>query len=152
MNVYFAGSIRGGRDDASLYLELISHTRTYGDVLTEHVGDLALERDGEVQLSDAAIFARDLDWLDIADVIVAEVSTPSLGVGYEIAIAESMGKPVLCLVKSAMADSLSAMISGNPHVKLAEYETVDEAKARIDEFIRAGDDPLSPLQFPNTLR
>jgi len=135
MKTYFAGSIRGGRDDVSLYSELISHLRRFGDVLTEHVGCTRLERQGEVNLSDASIFTRDMDWLTAADVVVAEVSTPSLGVGYEIGLAETLGKPILCLVKSAKRESLSAMIAGNGHVCLAEYATADEARARIDEFM-----------------
>jgi hypothetical protein len=41
-----------------------------------------------------------MSWLKEADVIVAEVSTPSLGVGYEIGKAEDMGKRILCLYKN----------------------------------------------------
>lgn len=38
MKIYFAGSIRGGRDDASIYARLIEELKTHGEVLTEHVG------------------------------------------------------------------------------------------------------------------
>ncbi len=136
MRIYFAGSIRGGRDDVSLYTEMISHLRRFGDVLTEHVGCTNLERELEANLSDADIFSRDVDWLIAADVVVAEVSTPSLGVGYEIGMAETLSKPILCLVKSTKRESLSAMIAGNGHVCLGKYATVDEAKAQIDEFMK----------------
>ena len=135
MKIYFAGSIRGGRDDVSLYAELISHLTRFGDVLTEHVGNTKMERQGEVNLSDASIFARDMNWLKAADVVVAEVSTPSLGVGYELGIAETLGKPVLCLVRSARLKRLSAMIAGSQRVSLAEYATVDEARTQINEFM-----------------
>lgn len=60
----------------------------------------------------------------------------SLGVGYEIGLAESLSKPILCLVKSANRESLSAMIAGNGHVCLAEYATVDEARVQIDDFMK----------------
>jgi nucleoside 2-deoxyribosyltransferase len=136
MKIYFAGSIRGGRDDVSLYSELISYLGRFGDVLTEHVGCTRLERQGELNQSDASIFGRDIDWLTAADVVVAEVSTPSLGVGYEIGFAESLSKPILCLVRSVERESLSAMIAGNGHLRLAEYATVGEAKAQIDEFMK----------------
>jgi nucleoside 2-deoxyribosyltransferase len=136
MKIYFAGSIRGGRGDVALYSELISHLRRFGEVLTEHVGCTDLERQGEMNQSDASIFARDMDWLRAADVVVAEVSTPSLGVGYEIGLAETLSKPILCLVKSTKRESVSAMIAGNGHVSLAEYATVDEAKGQIDEFMK----------------
>ncbi|MEM7514802.1 MAG: nucleoside 2-deoxyribosyltransferase, partial [Bacteroidota bacterium] len=47
MNIYFAGSIRGGRDDKELYLEIIQLLTEYGTVLTEHVADPSLTSWGE---------------------------------------------------------------------------------------------------------
>ncbi len=38
MNIFFSGSIRGGRDDRDLYVDLIEHLEDHGTVLTEHVG------------------------------------------------------------------------------------------------------------------
>lgn len=40
--VYFAGSIRGGRNDAKLYKEIISYINRTDKVLTDHIGDLSL--------------------------------------------------------------------------------------------------------------
>ena len=40
--VYFAGAIRGGRNDADLYKRLIEYINRTDRVLTEHVGDLSL--------------------------------------------------------------------------------------------------------------
>ena len=91
MIIYFAGAIRGGRADQALYLQIIEELRGYGTVLTEHIGDAALTQSGEEQ-SDAFIHDRDLDWLRSADVLVAEVTTPSLGVGYEIGRCIEWGK------------------------------------------------------------
>ena len=39
LKIYFCGSIRAGRDDAALYAKIIDNLKTYGTVLTEHVGD-----------------------------------------------------------------------------------------------------------------
>ncbi len=36
--VYFAGSIRGGREDAALYRDIIRHIQETDIVLTEHIG------------------------------------------------------------------------------------------------------------------
>jgi len=79
--VYFAGSIRGGRDDQELYQSLITEIGKYAMVLTEHIGKKNLEM-GETNLTDAYIYERDMEWIREADLIIAEVSTPSLGVGY----------------------------------------------------------------------
>lgn len=44
--IYFAGSIRGGRDDVQLYVKIIKFLQAYGTVLTEHVADPKLEAFG----------------------------------------------------------------------------------------------------------
>lgn len=131
--IYFAGSIRGGRDDSALYAEIIERLRRFGHVLTEHVGGASLTTDGESG-SAREIHDRDLSWLKSADSVVAEVTTPSLGVGYEIARATEWGKPVLCLFRRGAGRNLSAMISGCPQVMVREYATVADADAILDEF------------------
>ena len=90
MKIYFAASIRGGRDYVRDYKIIISQLSTYGKVLTEHIADDKLDDQGE-NISETAIFERDTGWLRESDIIVAEVTQPSLGVGYEIALGESLG-------------------------------------------------------------
>ena len=131
--IYFAGSIRGGRDDSALYAEIIERLRRFGRVLTEHVGGASLTTEGESG-SAREIHDRDLGWLKSADSVVAEVTTPSLGVGYEIARATEWGKPVLCLFRRGAGRNLSAMISGCPQVMVREYATVADADGILDEF------------------
>ena len=71
MKIYFAGSIRGGRDDRKKYFELIEFLSTHAEVLTEHVGLESLGKNGEGELHDEAIYQRDLEWLSSADAVVA---------------------------------------------------------------------------------
>ncbi len=137
MKIYFAGSIRGGRDDKELYLHLIQHLSRYGQVLTEHIGDGNVTELGEDGPSDEWIYNRDMDWVRQSDVVIAEVSTPSLGVGYEIGKAEDMNKKMLCLYRNQQDKRLSAMISGNSNVKIARYETLKDAINHIDGFFKA---------------
>ena len=85
MDIYFCGAIRGGkREDVELYAGLIKHLQQYGNVLSAHIGDKNIAVLGEDGVADTDIHDRDLTWLMRADVVVAEVSTPSLGVGYEL--------------------------------------------------------------------
>lgn len=133
LKIYFCGSIRGGHSDQELYLEIISHLQEFGTVLTEHIGDKNLQADQ--RLSDTEIFQRDVEWLDSADVIIAEVSTPSLGVGYEISRAVSLNKRILCLSQADKNIQLSAMITGCPDLKIAVYSGIDEAKSAINNFL-----------------
>ncbi|XP_060079803.1 2'-deoxynucleoside 5'-phosphate N-hydrolase 1-like isoform X2 [Ylistrum balloti] len=111
MKIYFAGSIRGGRQDAELYLRIIEKLQAYGTVLTEHVGAKNLE-ECEKHLSEKEIYNRDMAWLQECDVFVAEVTQPSLGVGYEIGRAITLNKKILCLFRLDSGKSLSAMIAG----------------------------------------
>ncbi len=95
MKIYFAGAIRGGRDDAKLYGEIIAYLGSKGRVLTEHVGDKHIDSTGEKGGLDAVIYQRDIKWLQSADAVVAEVTTPSLGVGYELGIAEKLKNHIM---------------------------------------------------------
>ena len=136
MKIYFAGSIRGGRADKDKYCEIIEFLSEQAEVLTEHVGSTALGSEGEKQLQDDEIYRRDLNWLSCADAVIAEVSQPSLGVGYEIGVAEKIGKPILCLFDESQSEfRLSAMLSGNPKVQVIRYRAIGEAKRRISEFV-----------------
>ena len=136
MKIYFAGAIRGGRDDAGLYFDIIRRLGAYGRVLTEHVGDSELSSFGE-DGRDALIHERDLAWLRESDCLVAEVTVPSLGVGYEIGRAAEWGKPVLCLFRRNAGRSLSAMIRGSDRVRLHEYEDAAELQEVFREFFGA---------------
>src|SRR6476620_264726 len=125
MKIYFAGSIRGGREDVSLYLRIVSLLARYGTVLTEHVADSELSAAGE-ELSDQQIHDRDLEWLRSCDCLVAEVTKPSLGVGFEIAKATEWGIQVLCLYRPSESRSLSAMIAGSDKITVETYRSVEE--------------------------
>lgn len=134
LQIYFAGSIRGGRDDGEFYARLIRHLMSYGTVLTEHVGDDALLAD-EKSMSEEAIFDRDMQWLAAADLVVAEVSVPSLGVGFEIATAQAMDKPICCLYRTGVGRRLSAMIAGNREIEVSSYVTAEEAEDILSDFV-----------------
>ena len=138
MKIYFAASIRGGREDQNKYNELIRFLSSKVEVLTEHVGDSSLGQGGEQDLSDKEIYQRDLEWLESADAVIAEVTSPSLGVGYELGIAEKLGKPILCLYDDSDHNlNLSAMISGNHKITAFRYTSLNMAKERILEFLNA---------------
>ena len=132
--IYFAGSIRGGRDDAKLYTELISYIKSKNaNVLTEHIGDNNLLKQ-EKSLTDKEIYLRDIAWLKECDVVIAECTRPSLGVGYELAFAEKLNKPVNVLYRNKECN-LSAMISGDDYFNIFSYENKEEAFNIIDKIL-----------------
>ncbi len=135
MKIYFAGSIRGGREDKELYFEIISLLSKHGSVLTEHVGDRTLSSLGEAGLTDEYIYERDMVWLNEADVIVAEVTTISLGVGYEIGKMENL-KPILCLYRDKEGKQISAMIKGNKNLRVEKYKTIQDIQTILERFFQ----------------
>ncbi len=134
--IYFACSIRGGRNDAETYAKLVSYINTRADVLSEIFANNKLTSAGSSGLS-KDIYAKDIAWVERADAIIAEVTTPSLGVGYEIAKAEEWGKPVLALFRQNDDCTLSAMIDGSPCLKIARYSDINDVKPAIDRFIHS---------------
>ena len=122
--IYFAGSIRGGRIDAELYGRLIKHMQKDNIVLTEHIGSphLNLMEQGK---RDIDIYDQDTAWLRESDIVIAECTCPSLGVGYEMAYAEKIGKPCHIFYDRSKAQ-LSAMLTGNPYFSIHPYENESE--------------------------
>jgi nucleoside 2-deoxyribosyltransferase len=132
--IYFACSIRGGRDDAVTYAELVRHIKRKVIVLSEIFADGKLTSQGMNKPSEV-IWQTDTEWVKKADAIIAEVTNPSLGVGYEVALAETLGKPILALFRNDGERKLSAMIDGAPGVQVCSYQELSEAKEAIDQFL-----------------
>ena len=135
MKIYFAGSIRGGREKVEDYKKIIKVLSGYGTILTEHVADENLLNDGEKHMTDKEIYERDVAWLDESDVIIAEVTVTSLGVGYEIGYAEAKGKKILCLfhMVEGGATRTSAMVSGNRNLTMITYTTFEELEIQLSK-------------------
>ncbi|KAM5286298.1 5-hydroxymethyl-dUMP N-hydrolase isoform 1-T1 [Hipposideros larvatus] len=138
--LYFCGSIRGGRDDRELYQRIVSRLRRFGVVLTEHVAFAELGALGEETAGgDRFIHEQDLAWLQQADVVVAEVTQPSLGVGYELGRAVALNKRILCLFRPQSGRVLSAMIRGaadGSQFQVWDYEE-GEVEAMLDRYFEA---------------
>ncbi|MFU8867967.1 nucleoside 2-deoxyribosyltransferase [Natronococcus sp.] len=137
MDIFFSGSIRGGRDDVDLYADLIGLLEQHGTVLTEHVGTEDVEaKEREAGLTDGDIHDQDVAWLRQADAVVAEVTTPSLGVGYELGRAVAWEKPVLALYRPEGEHELSAMVRGNDAAEVTEYHSLEDVAPVLESFLR----------------
>ena len=133
-NIYFAGSIRGGRDDAALYQRIIRHIAETDKVLTEHIGSTDIEAD-EKDMTDSDIYRQDTAWLRECDMVIAECTNASLGVGYEMAFAESLSKPVHIFYDSRRT-RLSAMLAGDPYFHIHPYSDEAELFRRLTDILR----------------
>ena len=134
MKIYFAGSIRGGEPDREWFQQLITYIKQYAHVMTEHSFDFSY--DEEIKKDDVWIYTTDMGWLRESDALIAEVTAPSLGVGYEIAKAEEWGIPVLMLYRDSPNRAPSAMLNGNKNLPMITYNEKKEALEAINEFIK----------------
>jgi len=121
LTIYFSGSISGGRADAEQYRRIVAALERRGFHVIAGAVTAEIGHGGE-PLDSRFIFERDLAWIDQCDVVVAEVSMPSTGVGYEIATARyRRGIPVICLYRPVYTARCTAMVSGDMGVELIEY-------------------------------
>ncbi|MBC8184356.1 nucleoside 2-deoxyribosyltransferase [candidate division KSB1 bacterium] len=135
MKIYFSASIAGGRKYLSVYKKIVAHLKDNGHkVLSEHIVRDDIFNDEE-KWAPKNVFEQDIKWLDESDVVIAEISNPSLGVGYEICYALTKGLKVLCAYESDLF--ISKMITGNTSetLQLFEYGEVDKLLEKIDEFL-----------------
>jgi nucleoside 2-deoxyribosyltransferase len=135
MDVYLSGSISGGRTQEHAYVEISDHLQARGHkVLSFHVARLDLAP--ELTAAPPEVFyATDVQWIEAYDLVVAEISTPSPGVGYEICYGLHAGKPALCLYDERV--TVSKMITGitHPDFQVFGYSSVADMKAILDEFL-----------------
>ncbi len=137
MKIYFAGAIRGGRQKIEDYKKIIEKLESYGEVLTKHIADSSITDKGENNLTLKQIYERDIEWLEKADLVIAEVSVPSLGIGYEIGHAEALQKKIICFYEMNENNAaLSAMIGGNNNLIIYKYNNVEEILKIIDNELR----------------
>ena len=135
MKIYFSASIAGGRKYLSIYKKIVTHLKELGhEVLSEHIIRDDIFSDEE-RWAPRVVFEQDIKWLDECDVVIAEVSNPSLGVGYEICYALNKGLKVLCAYEAGLF--ISKMITGNTseNLTLFEYQEARELFEKIDQFL-----------------
>ncbi len=119
MKIYFAGAVGGELNE-----DIISLLSEFGEVLT----------DQEEIIDSAYTYERHMELISQADFVVAEISESTLEIGYEIGIAESLDKKILCLYREQEDRKLSAMILGNRKLSIASYESLEDISNCLQDF------------------
>lgn len=136
MNIYFACSITGGREFETVYQEIVAALTDDGhEIPTSHLVESDVQEKDRV-LSPQEVYERDVNWIRNCDILIAEVSVPSHGVGYEIGFALTNGKPVLCIHHNER--KVSKMITGNldPALSVQSYSETQHAISLIRNFLQ----------------
>jgi 2'-deoxynucleoside 5'-phosphate N-hydrolase len=135
LNIYFACSITGGREFEPVYQAVVQAMLADGhEVPTSELAESSIQ-ELELCIAPEEVYSRDVAWIRAADALVAEVSTPSHGVGYEIGYALGLGKPVFACHRRDRR--ISKMLSGNPdgNLALGEYAELEEAVQIVRTFL-----------------
>jgi len=145
VRVYLACTVRGDRGGVAAGRAICDRLQALGHtVLTTHLlADDANER--EAALTEQDVYCRDLEWLTNCDVLVAEASGSSYGVGFEVgyvlARARSSGQRVVLLYDASRRDSVSRLIAGNcdDACETMAYQSIDELVRFIDARFATSD-------------
>lgn len=134
MIIYCAGPIRGDVTYQKFFTKIIDYIESEGHtVLAEFSGKFS----STIPLTDKQTYKRDLKWIDGSKLMIAEISGPSLGVGFEISYAIFQRKlPVLALCNSEV-QNISSMITGcdSPLLTIQKYRDEDDMKRIVRKFI-----------------
>lgn len=134
MKIYVSGSIYGGTEKIETYKILIKELEKYGEVLDKQIADINTIAN-EAYQSDEEIYKDLENKLYEADIIFAEVSIPSLGVGYELGFADKLGKKIIAIYDSVYTPKVSTMIRGNKRIKLIPYKDIKEITDNLDNLL-----------------
>jgi hypothetical protein len=140
MRVYLACTVRGDRAGVAAGRAIAQRLETLGhEVLTKHLLLDDVEAN-ESKLSDDEVYRRDHAWLTSCDLLVAEASGSSYGVGFEVGFVlgrtAQTGQRVFVLYDSARRNAVSRLISGNRHpaCTTVAYQSIDELNSAVDQF------------------
>ena len=144
MRIYLACTVRGERSGVLAGRAICEQLQQHGhEVLTTHLLADDVEQ-AESRLSEEDVYRRDLDWLSRCDVLVAEASGSSYGVGFEVGYligrARETRQRVLLVYDAARRHSVSRLISGNCDEACTTfaYQSIDDLIAFIDRELGSG--------------
>lgn len=138
LRIYLACTVRGDRGGVAAGRTICERLTALGHVvLTTHL--LAHDvNDAEALLTEDQVFRRDLEWLTACDVLVAEASGSSYGVGFEVGYvlgrAATSGQRIVLVYDRSRRDAISRLITGNCDVACTTfgYASLDELRHFID--------------------
>src|SRR5512136_2785564 len=110
MRIYLACTVRGDRAALPILQEILDRLHHHGhEVFTAHLLRDDVEQ-VEAALPSSKVYERDVEWLHACDVVVAEASGSSYGVGFEVgyvtARAPGTGQKVLLVYDAKMRSSV----------------------------------------------
>lgn len=135
MQIYISGSMYGGTQKIETYKILVHELEKYGEVLNKQVADESAIAKEAFQ-KDEDIYKDLEEKLKIADIIFAEVSVPSLGVGYELGYADRLNKKIIAVYDQNYTEKVSTMIRGNKRIELIPYRDIAQITDNLEKLLK----------------
>jgi hypothetical protein len=134
MIVYCAGAIRGDSSYSESYQEIIEIVKRNGH---SALSELNSEFKSAFPLNVKQVFQRDIKWVEKSSVMIAEISGPSLGVGFEISYALYVREIPVLAVHNTEVENISAMITGcdSELFYVKSYNNNNELEQIIKSFL-----------------
>jgi nucleoside 2-deoxyribosyltransferase len=139
MRIYLACTVRGERGGILAGRAICERLQHHGhEVLTTHLLADDVEQ-AESQLTEEQVYHRDIDWLSRCDVLVAEASGSSYGVGFEVGYligrARETRQRVLLVYDTSRRHAVSRLITGNRDEACTTfgYRSIEDLTAFIDQ-------------------
>ena len=143
MQIYLACTVRGDRGAVAGLRALVAALEGAGHaILTKHLLDDNVEG-AESALTERAVYERDIEWLEACDILIADASGSSFGVGFEVGYvlgrSDRTDQQVALLYRADRRDQISRLIVGNAHPRctVVPYETGVELAAAVLSMIDA---------------
>lgn len=153
MTIYLAFTVRGHRgalEAARALSELLQQKGHH--VLTTHL--LADDADvDEGTLTEQQVYDRDIRWLESADLLIAEASGSSYGVGFEVGYvlgrSAQTGQRVLLVFDEARRPVISRMVPGMNHSACAvrAYRDPAELLDLVEAYLQVGSPAGGPTRI-----
>jgi nucleoside 2-deoxyribosyltransferase len=148
MKIYLACTVRGDRGAIAGLRSLVAALEAGGHtILTKHLLDDDVER-AESALTERAVYERDIMWLESCDVLVADASGSSFGVGFEVGYvlgrSDRTDQRVVLLYRADGRDRISRLIVGNAHPRCRTIAYGDPRALARDVVAALQAGPLGP--------
>jgi nucleoside 2-deoxyribosyltransferase len=141
MTIYLACTVRGDRGAVVGLRALVTALEAAGHtILTKHLLDDDVEG-AESALTERAVYDRDIEWLEACDVLIADASGSSYGVGFEVGYvlgrSDRTRQQVVLLFRADRANQISRLITGNTHPRcsVVPYATAADLTAAVVSVI-----------------
>ena len=141
MQIYLACTVRGDRGAIAGLRSLVTALEAAGHtILTKHLLEDNVEG-AESALTERAVYDRDIAWLEACDLLIADASGSSFGVGFEVGYvlgrSDRADQRVVLLYRADSRDRISRLIVGNAHprCRVVPYATGAELAVTVLSMI-----------------